>query len=60
MRRKSSKQETRGGPKIPPGDLVGKPAERPKYRLHELLRQVTSKNIHAEVNTESPAGREVW
>ena len=42
------------------GDLVVKPAKRTKYRLKDLLRQVTSKNIHAEVDAGAPVGREVW
>jgi len=42
------------------GDLVVKPAKRAKYRLNQLLRQVTSKNIHAEVDSGTRAGREVW
>jgi antitoxin MazE len=42
------------------GDLIMKPAKRVKYRIHELLRQVTSKNIHAEVDADAPVGREVW
>jgi antitoxin MazE len=32
----------------------------PRNRLRELLRQVTSKNLHTHVNTGGPAGREVW
>ena len=42
------------------GDLVVKPARRRKYRLNELLRKVTSKNVHDEVDTGSPVGREIW
>ena len=42
------------------GELIMKPAKRVKYRIHELLRQVTSKNIHAEVDADAPVGREVW
>ena len=45
---------------IQSGDLIVKPAKRVKYRIGELLRQVTSKNIHAEVDADSPVGREVW
>ena len=40
------------------GDLVVKPARRTKYRLNDLLRQMTSKNIHAEVDAGAPVGRE--
>lgn len=42
------------------GDLVVKPAKRVKYRIRELLRQITAKNIHAEVDADAPVGREVW
>jgi antitoxin MazE len=42
------------------GDLVVKPARRTKYRLKDLLRQTTSKNIHAAVDVGAPIGREVW
>jgi len=40
------------------GDLVVKPARRTKYRLNDLLRQMTSKNIHAGVDAGAPVGRE--
>ena len=42
------------------GDLVVKPARRRKYRLKDLVRQMTSKNIHDEVDGGAPVGREVW
>ena len=42
------------------GDLVVKPAKRRKYRLRELLRKMTPKNIHAEVEAGAPVGRESW
>ena len=42
------------------GELVVKPAGSRKYRLEDLVRQMTSKNIHAEVDAGAPAGREVW
>jgi antitoxin MazE len=42
------------------GELIVKPARPAKYRLAELLRQVTSKNIHAEVNAGVPVGKEGW
>ena len=42
------------------GDLVVKPARRRTYRLGDLLRKVTSKNLHTEVDTGEPVGREVW
>jgi antitoxin MazE len=42
------------------GDLVVKPARRARYRLAELVRKITAKNLHGEVETGSPVGREVW
>ena len=42
------------------GDLVVKPARRRKYRLNELLKRITAKNLHAEVDTGPPVGREDW
>lgn len=42
------------------GDLVVKPARRKTYQLKELLRKITAKNVHAEVDTSGPVGKEVW
>lgn len=42
------------------GDLVVKPVRRRTYQLKELLRQVTAKNLHGEVETGGAVGREVW
>jgi antitoxin MazE len=42
------------------GELVVKPARRRTYRLTELLRRITSKNTHAEVDAGAPVGREGW
>jgi len=42
------------------GDLVVRAAKRRKYRLSELLQSVTAKNLHGEVDTGRPVGREVW
>lgn len=39
--------------------LVIKP-RRSKQSLSALLAQVTDENIHAEVSTGEPTGREVW
>jgi antitoxin MazE len=39
--------------------LIMKPI-RTKPSLSVLLRQVTDENIHAEVATGEPTGREVW
>ena len=42
------------------GDLVVKPATRRTYQLKDLLRRVTAKNLHGEVDTGRPVGREIW
>lgn len=42
------------------GDLLVRPARRKTYRLDQLLRKVTAKNLHGEVDTGAPVGREVW
>jgi antitoxin MazE len=42
------------------GDLVVRPARRRTYQLKDLLRRVTAKNLHDEVDTGEPVGREVW
>jgi len=41
------------------GQLVVRPV-RQRYRLRELLKAVDSRNLHAEVQTGVPVGREVW
>lgn len=35
-------------------------ARRRRYRLGDLLRQVTPANVHDAVDTGEPLGREVW
>ena len=42
------------------GDLVVKPARRRTYQCKELVRKITAKNVHGEVGTGGPVGREVW
>jgi antitoxin MazE len=42
------------------GYLVVRAAKRQTYRLSELLKKVTAKNLHGEVDTGEPMGREVW
>ena len=41
------------------GRLVAVPVG-PKYDLAKLLRAVKKSNLHAEVETGDPVGREVW
>jgi antitoxin MazE len=42
------------------GDLIVKPAKRQTYRLEELLRKITARNLHAAIDTGEPIGRELW
>ncbi len=42
------------------GNLVVTPSRRPKYRLDDLIRKVTARSRHDEVDTGEPVGREVW
>jgi antitoxin MazE len=42
------------------GNLVVRAAKQRAYRLSELLEKVTAKNLHGEVNTGEPIGRESW
>lgn len=32
----------------------------PRYRLEDLLKQVTKRNRHPEIDWGPPVGREVW
>jgi antitoxin MazE len=41
------------------GQLVVRPV-RQRYRLRDLLKAVDAGNLHAEVRTGRPVGREVW
>jgi antitoxin MazE len=36
------------------------PERRRDHQLHELLSQITAKNLHKEVSTGRPAGKESW
>ncbi len=42
------------------GSLVVAPAMKPTQSLQDLLSRVTKRNLHREVDTGSPVGREVW
>jgi antitoxin MazE len=42
------------------GKVVIEPARKAKYRLDELLKGVSKKNIHASVETGPAVGREAW
>ena len=42
------------------GDLVVRPVHRRQYVLSELLKGVNSSNLHEEIGTGDPVGREAW
>jgi antitoxin MazE len=42
------------------GKIVINPHIEPAYRLEDLLKGVTRRNIHAEFNTGEAVGREIW
>ncbi|HTY62964.1 MAG TPA: AbrB/MazE/SpoVT family DNA-binding domain-containing protein [Acidobacteriota bacterium] len=42
------------------GNLIVRAAKRRRYRLDELLERVTTKNVHREIDTGEPIGKEVW
>ena len=42
------------------GRLVVQARKAPQYQLAALLKAVTSKNLHKEVDTGGPVGNEAW
>jgi antitoxin MazE len=42
------------------GALMVRLAPRRKYRLHDLLKGVTDRNLHGEMGSGRPVGRESW
>lgn len=42
------------------GEIVAKPTRKAVFDLKELVRQITPKNVHGEVKTGEPVGRESW
>lgn len=42
------------------GKIVIQPQEKEEYRLDDLLKGVTRRNIHSAVNTGDAVGREAW
>lgn len=45
---------------IEEGKLVIAPVERSTYRLEELLAQITTENLHEEMDWGAPVGQESW
>ena len=42
------------------GNVVLKPHLRRIYRLEDLVKRITPKNVHGEIDAGGPTGREVW
>ena len=42
------------------GQLVIRPVRQERYELQKLLAAVTEENLHSEVSTGEPQGREAW
>lgn len=42
------------------GGLIIRPKPLPKYSLRELLQRITAENVHEEIETGQPVGREIW
>jgi antitoxin MazE len=42
------------------GELIVRPNRIPRYRLKDLLRGVTAGNLHEEIETGDPIGKETW
>jgi antitoxin MazE len=42
------------------GGLLVRPIRARRYTLRSLLKKVTRRNLHTEVPSGAPAGREVW
>jgi antitoxin MazE len=42
------------------GKVIAVPVKKKKLSLKQMLAQVTRKNLHAEIDSGSPVGREVW
>jgi antitoxin MazE len=42
------------------GNVLLKPHLRRVYRLENLVKQISPKNVHGEIDTGTPVGRETW
>ena len=42
------------------GNIVLRPHLRRVYRLQDLVKQITPENVHDEIDTGIPVGREIW
>ncbi len=41
------------------GRIIVEPVSEPTYTLDDLLARVTKRNVHAEIDTGAPVGKEV-
>ncbi len=46
--------------KLVEGSIVITPITSNKYKLEDLLSQITKDNVHEEINTGEAVGKEVW
>jgi antitoxin MazE len=42
------------------GKVIATPVKKSKQSLKQMLAKVSRKNLHAEVESGAPVGREVW
>jgi len=42
------------------GRIIIEPVAKPKYSLADMLQKINDKNIHREIKTGKPVGREIW
>ena len=42
------------------GKLIVVPEDKPKFSLEQLLQQITEDNLHKEIDTGHPVGKEIW
>jgi antitoxin MazE len=42
------------------GKVVATPVKKSKQSLKQMLAKVSRKNLHAEIESGAPVGREVW
>jgi antitoxin MazE len=42
------------------GRIVIEPIRRKEYNLAELVKGITSRNLHDEIDFSGPVGKEIW
>jgi len=45
---------------IDKGKIIISPIAQKEYSLEELLKGVSENNLHSELDTGAPAGKEIW